>query len=113
LTINYTYIFEPAVRLHFLSLWLCRVLLEEAIWLIGYWLVHLPAGNCQQLDLFTNTVQFQLIDGDDASSDPVIGKYCTQAPGPFRTTSDTLTVIFHTDPYIQATGFQLHWAVDG
>ncbi|CAK8682879.1 unnamed protein product [Clavelina lepadiformis] len=55
----------------------------------------------------------QLYDGDDVHTSPDLGRYCTAAPAFMRTTADKLTVVFHTDPYFQAPGFEILWAIDG
>ncbi len=52
----------------------------------------------------------ELYDGPNTSS-PLIGTYCntTGSPGQFSTTSGSLTIVQHSDGYVQEQGFEMIW----
>nr|XP_039268068.1 cubilin-like [Styela clava] len=60
--------------------------------------------NCDYVEVF---------DGTDSDAES-FGKFCgTQIPPIIRTTGENMQIVFHTDPYTQAPGFEIAWAVDG
>ena len=56
----------------------------------------------------------QIYDGSETSSENDLGKFCgNNLPVFLQSSSSDVIFNFHSDPFIQSSGFEIIWAIDG